>query len=76
MGTWMLAIALCPELVTLITGSADSPPNGTSCSCRPRRGAVWVLPVLGLGSGSREVVLVMDAHVLLKLLQGIVGSLR
>lgn len=75
MGTGMLAITLCPELVALITRPAYSPPDGTGharASCRPIR----VLPVLRLllGAGPRQVRVVY-AYVLLQLLQGVVGAL-
>ena len=75
MGTGVLAIALRPELVALITGSADSAPYGTGSPGSSRCRAVGVLPMLGLGARPRKVR-VVDAYVLLKLLEGVVRALR
>ena len=73
MGTGVLAIALCPQLVALVARPADSPPNGTSRTRRPRR-AIAVLPVLRLGPRPGHVRVHTD--VLLELLEGVVGALR
>lgn len=72
-GTGMLAIALCAELIALVASSADPPTDGTGVT----RGPCWtvgMLPVLLLGPGAREMR-VVNAYVLLKLLQGVVGAL-
>jgi hypothetical protein len=70
----MLAVALGPQLVTLVTGSADAPSDGPSSSCCPGGGPIGMLSVLGLRPWSRQVW-VVDAYVLLELLQGVVRAL-
>ena len=72
-GTGMLAIAFGPELIALIASSADPPADGTGGA----RGPCWtvgMLPVLLLRPGARKMR-VVDAYVLLELLQGVVGAL-
>lgn len=69
----MLAIAFCPELVALIARPANSPPDGTSRTGRPR-GAVGVLPVLWLRPRPGHVR--VHADMLLELLKGVVRALR
>lgn len=69
----MLAVAFCPELVALIAGPANSPPNRTSCTRRPR-GTIGVLPVLLLRPRPAHVR--VHADMLLELLKGVVGGLR
>src|SRR5690349_15395675 len=74
MGTRVLAIAFCSKLVALVTSPADSPADGTSCPGRPCRSSIWVLTVLLLRPGASEMW-VVDANMLLELLEGVVGSL-
>ena len=75
MGTGVLAIAFRPQLVTLIARPADPPPNRPCCPGRSSGGPIWMLPVLWLRPSPGEVR-VMDADVLLELLEGIVGAGR
>lgn len=75
MGTRVLAIALGPELVALVAGPADSPPDGPGHARGPRAGPVGVLAVLlGLGPLPDQVGRV-DAHLLLEVLERVVGAL-
>lgn len=74
MGTGMLAITLCPELVALVARPADPPPDGTCCAGDPRGRAVGMLPVFGLWARPSQMV-VVHSYVLLELLQRVVGSL-
>lgn len=74
MGTGVLAIALCPELVALVTRPADSPADGARGTSGPRGTPVGMLAVLLLGPGAGEMG-VVDADVLLELLEGVVGPL-
>ena len=67
MGTRVLAITLRPQLITLVTGPADSPPYGTSRASGPSSWAVRVLAVLLLRTLPGKVW-VMDPYVLLELL--------
>ena len=55
MGARVLSIALRPELVTLVTSSADSSSDGTSSSCSPRGRSIWMLTMLRLGASSSKV---------------------
>jgi len=73
-GTWVLAIALCPQLVALVAGPADSSPDGTGRPSLPRCGAVRVLTVLGLRPTPLEMW-VVNSHVLLELLECVVRPL-
>ncbi len=66
-GTRVLAVALGPELVALVAGAADPPPNGPSTAGDPRSRPVGMLSVLDLGSGAGQVR-VVHAHMLLELL--------
>jgi hypothetical protein len=72
--TRVLSIALCPELVALVAGSADSPPDGTGRASSPGSRAVRVLPVLRLRTRPGQVR-VLHANMLLELLEGVVRSL-
>jgi hypothetical protein len=75
MSTWMLAIALCSELVALVASPADSPSNGTCRTSTPGRRTIGMLPVmLGLRALPGEMG-VVDSYVLLELLQRIVRPL-
>jgi len=74
MGARVLAIAFCPQLVALITGSADSPPDRASGACHSGRGPVRVLPVFLLVPWPLHMR-VVDRDVLLELLEGIVRPL-
>lgn len=77
-GTWVLAVALCTQLVALITSTADTAADGagrTTTTCR----SVRVLAMLHLlavwASKVRVAVRVVDTDVLLQLLQGVVRAL-
>src|SRR6187549_43864 len=74
MGAWVLAIALRPELVALVTSPADSPPDGASARRDPGSWSIWVLPVFVLRPRPREVR-VVHSDVLLELLKGVVRAL-
>lgn len=78
MGTGVLAVALGPELVALVTSPADSAADGTgrtATTCRSIR-VVALLHHLAVWASEVRVavraVRVVDTDVLLKLLQGVV----
>jgi hypothetical protein len=67
MGTRVLAITLRPELVALVTGPANPPPDGTRRTGGPASRSVRVLAVLLLWAGPGKMR-VVNADVLLELL--------
>ena len=74
MGARVLAIAFRPQLVALVTGSADPPPDRASGARNSGSGPVRVLAVLLLVPWPLHVR-VMDRDVLLELLKGIMRPL-
>ncbi len=74
MGTRVLAVALGPELVALVTSAAYAAADGAGGASSTGRGPVVVLAVLRLGAGAGHVG-VVDADMLLQLLEGVVGAL-
>lgn len=74
MGTWVLAITLCAQLVALVTSPTDPSPNGPGCHRGSSGRAVGVLPVFRLWPGSSEMG-VVDSYMLLQRLESIVRAL-
>lgn len=71
----VVAIALGPQLVALVTGPANSPTNRSGYSCCSYGRSIWVLAVmLHVRRGSGEVG-AMHPDMLLKLLESIMGAL-
>jgi hypothetical protein len=70
MGTGVLAVAFCSQLVALVTCSANSPPDRACCSCCSRGGSIRVLSVLLLRPCPGEMWIV-NSYVLLKLLESV-----
>lgn len=81
-GAWVLAVALGAQLVALVAGAADAAADGPGCTTTAC-GSVRVLAVLHLLTVARasevrvavRVVRVVDADMLLQLLQGVVRAL-
>lgn len=74
MSARVLAVALCTKLVALITGSTDSPPDGTCDTWSSRSWAIGMLSMFWLRAASGEVR-VWYADMLLELLKGVVRPL-
>jgi len=73
-GTGMLAIALGPELVALITRPADSPSDRASSPSSSRSRPIGVLAMLRLGPCPSEMW-VVNSYMLLELLESVVRPL-
>ena len=79
MSTWALAITLGPQLIALITGSADPASNGARIAggvdCPPVGGPRPVVRVLAMpGILAPELGVLVDVHLLLELLEGVLGA--
>lgn len=74
MSTWVLPIALGPQLIALIASPADPSSHGPGrTGCSRARPAVWMLAMLRLRR-SREMRS-MDADMLLKVLEGVLRTM-
>ena len=81
MRTRALAVTLSPQLVALVTGSANSPSNRARGA-----GAIHGPPIIGTchavgvlavsGILASELGVLVDVHLLLKLLEGILRAMR
>lgn len=69
----MLAVTFGPQLVALIAGPADPPPNRSGRPRRPGGRSIRMLPMLWLRAGPSKVG-VMNADMLLELLESVVRA--
>lgn len=81
MSAGALAVTLGPQLVALVTGSANPPSNGTCCAGAidgpPTTGTRPIIRVLAVpGILAPELGVLVDVHLLLKLLEGILRAVR